>query len=339
MGSKKILKVMTGALLVSSLFLTACTGASSSSKEESKKEDGKKKIGITQIIEHGALDEAREGFIEGLKEAGYEDGKNIEIDFQNAQGNVMTADSIAKNFVSDKKDLIFAIATPTAQAAYNATKNIPIVVTAITDPVDAGIVKSFDKPETNVTGTSDRAPIEEQIELLKKVMPNTKNIGFIYNTGEANSLVQLKDLKETCSKNNINVVETGITTVNEASQALSSLLDKIDVLYTPTDNIIASSMPLITEKCFQKNIGVFGAEVAHVKGGAFLTKGVNYKQLGKESAKKAVEILNGKKPSEIPVTMQEKFEVSVNEDAVKKLNIKIPDDIMKEAVKITGGVK
>ena len=251
----------------------------------------------------------------------------------------MTADSIAKNFVSDKKDLIFAIATPTAQAAYNATKNIPIVVTAITDPVDAGIVKSFDKPETNVTGTSDRAPIEEQIELLKKVMPNTKNIGFIYNTGEANSLVQLKDLKETCSKNNINVVETGITTVNEASQALSSLLDKIDVLYTPTDNIIASSMPLITEKCFQKNIGVFGAEVAHVKGGAFLTKGVNYKQLGKESAKKAVEILNGKKPSEIPVTMQEKFEVSVNEDAVKKLNIKIPDDIMKEAVKITGGVK
>ncbi|SHJ81603.1 putative ABC transport system substrate-binding protein [Hathewaya proteolytica DSM 3090] len=340
MVSKKISKLVAGLMVMSTLCFTACNSSENGTTVEGKATSkDAKKIGITQIIEHAALDEAREGFIEGLKEAGYENGKNITIDFQNAQGNAMTANTIAQNFASDKKDLIFAVATPVAQAAYNATKDIPIVFTAVTDPVDAGITKSFEKPETNVTGTSDRAPVEEQIELLKKVMPNVKKVGFIYNTGEANSLVQLKDLKAICSKNGIEVIETGITSVNEAAQSLSSILDKIDVLYTPTDNMVASSMPLITEKCFEKNIGVFGAEAAHVKGGAFMTKGVNYKQLGKEAAAKAVEILKGKKPSEIAVTCQEKFEIAINEDAVKKLNLTIPEDVIKEAVKITGGVK
>lgn len=329
MGKKKICIVISFLLIISLVSLSGC----------SKKDPNKKKIGIFQIAEHAALDSARDGFIQGLKEGGFEDGVNIIINKKNAQGSPMTADTIAKKFVSDKSDLIFAIATPCAQSAYNATKTIPVVITAVTDPVDAGIVKSIDKPDTNVTGTSDRFPVEEQIKLLKLIMPNAKKVGYMYNTGEKNSIIQLKELKEICVKYDLTIVATGITNVNEAAQSLNSIIDDIDVLYTPTDNLIAASMPLISEKCFLKNKPIFGAERAHVESGALITKGIDYKLLGKESAKIAIQILNGTNPSVIPVAMQDKFEIVINEDAAKKLNITIPDSIIKDAIKIKGGVK
>ncbi|WP_142414652.1 ABC transporter substrate-binding protein [Hathewaya massiliensis] len=338
MVAKKLSKLLVCVFLVSTLG--ACANRTSSNSNENKsKEQSQKQIGITQIVEHPALDASKEGFIEALKEGGFEDGKNIKIDFQNAQGDTATTDTIAKKFVSDKKDLVFAISTPSAQAVFNATKEIPIVITAITDPVNAGLVRDMKSSGNNVTGTSDKTPIRKQLELLKKIKADTKTIGVIYNTSEANSEVQVRELKEEARAMNIKVLEGGITSINEVPQVLGGLLDKVDVLYTPADNMVASSLSLISKKAEEKKVPVFGAEKAHVEQGALITLGVDYKELGHESGKKAVEILKGKKPSEIPVTMQENFKTVVNEKTMKTLNIKIPKNILESAEKVTGGGK
>lgn len=336
MVAKKIGKILLCTVLIASLG--ACSNGTSSKNDKSKS-NSIKEIGITQIVEHKALDSSREGFIEALKESGFEEGKNIKIDFQNAQGDMSSVDTIAKKFVSEKKDLIFAISTPSAQAAFNATKEIPILLTAVTDPVSSGLVKSMEKPETNVTGTSDKTPIKNQLELLKKINPQVKKIGVVFNTSEANSEVQVKELKEEAKKMNIEVLEGGVTNVNEVPQALDQLLGKIDVMYTPADNMVASSLSLISKKSEDKKIPVFGAEKAHVEGGALITLGVDYKELGREAGKKAAEVLKGKSVGEIPVTMQKEFKVAINEDIMKRLNIKLPDEIVKNAEKITGGAK
>lgn len=338
MVGKKISKL----IVFSSLILT-CLGltgySNSSSAKENKNKEPMKTIGISQIVEHPALDSSREGFIEGLREEGFIEGKNILIDFQNAQGDIATADIIARKFVGAKKDLIFAVSTPSAQAAYNCTKRTPIVMTAITDPVAAGIVKSMNNTQTNVTGTSDRTPIKDQIKLLKNILKNTKKIGVIYNTSEANSETQVKELESACEEYSIKVIKKGVTAIGEVPQVIGALLDKVDVLYTPADNMIASSMAVITQNAINKKIPVFGAEKAHVEGGAFLTLGVNYKELGRETARKAAKILKGKKATDIPVTLQKQFEIAINKDVIGKMNIKMPKIIMDKAIKVGGGVK
>jgi len=323
------------------LVLTASIlGACSSSKVVSNNSNTKVvKIGITQIAEHPALDSARKGFLEALKSKGYEEGKNLKVDYENAQGDMATTQTIAQNFVSNKENLILAIATPSAQAAFNATKNIPIVITAVTDPVKAGLAKSLEKPDTNVTGTSDNVSIEKQIELLKQLIPKSKNVGVIYNTSESNSEVQVESLKKAAPNYNLNVVTAGVTNVNEIPQALSSILGSIDVLYIPTDNMVASSMPLITNQCYSKNIPVIGSEKGEVTNGALATTGIDYNKLGFETGLIAVDIINGKSPKEIPIVTSSEMQIVINTDAAKKLNITIPQDINSKAEKITGGVK
>lgn len=300
------------------------------------------KIGVTQLVEHQALDLAREGFITALKDKGYEEGKKIKIDFENAQGDIPTTQTIAEKFVNDNVKLIAAITTPSAQAAFNATKrankNIPIVITAVTDPIQAGIAKSLDKSGTNVTGTSNAISIEGQFQLIKRIIPNAKNIGIVYNTSENNSEIQVKQAIEAATNFEFNIVTSGITNTNEIPQALNSILGKIDVLYVPTDNMIASSIATITKQCYIKNIPVFGSESGHVKGGAVATEGIDYFKLGYETGSKAVEVLEGKNPGEIPITKTKEVTTFINKDAVKKLSIKVPEDISSKAEKITGGV-
>ncbi len=327
------------ALLLAASILGGCGKTQASMSNSSQNEKKIVKIGINQIVEHPALDASRKGFIEALKSKGFEEGKNLDIDFQNAQGEPATAQTIAQNFVSKKKDLILAIATPSAQAAFNATKNIPILITAVTDPVKAGLVKSLDKPETNVTGTSDKVSIEKQFDLLKQLVPNSKRVGIVYTTSEANSEIQLESAKKAAPSFGLEIVTAGVTNVNEIPQALDSLLDKIDVLYVPTDNLVASAMPLISSKCYKKNIPVIGSERAHVESGALATTGIDYYKLGFQTGLAAVEVLNGKAPKDIPVTALKDMQLVINTDAAKKLNIKIPEELSNKAEKITGGVQ
>lgn len=337
MVGKKISVLM--ALLLGASILGGCSKSPVGAAQGSGKREKVVKIGITQIAEHPALDSAREGFIEALKSKGFEEGKNLKIDYQNAQGEIATAQTIAQGFVSKKEDLILAVATDSAQAAYNATKDIPILITAVTDPVKAGLTKSLEKPNTNVTGTSDDVSVQKQLELLKRLVPNSKTVGIIYNSSESNSEIQLENIKKALPEFNLELEKVGVTNVNEIPQALNSILDKIDVIYVPTDNLVASAMPLISNTCFKKNIPIIGSEEAHVASGALATNGIDYKKLGFQTGLMAVEILNGKAVSELPIKALSELSMVVNTDAAKKLNIEIPEDILSKAKKVTGGVQ
>ena len=327
-GKKKIALLVCG-LLTMSIF----TGCSASSKSDDVKE-----VGIVQIIQHPALDSANKGFIDGLKEKGFEEGENLKIETQNAQGKIDVAQQIAGQFVSSNKDLIYSIATPTTQACLNATKTIPVVFSAVTDPVADGIVKDLNNSGNNATGTSDKVNIEEQLVLLKKLLPNVKTLGFIYTTSETNSVNQLNELKALSSKFDLTIKEIGVANINEINQNLSNAAGSIDALYAPTDNNVAASYDLVAKICLKNNIPVMGAEPAIVEKGGFVSKGIDYYELGKMAGYKAAEIFNGKKPSEVPSETMKELKITINTDTAKKLNITIPEDIDKIATKVTGGV-
>lgn len=327
-------------LLCSVMIGTVLTGCGSTSSSSSAGSSGKmKNVGVVQLVQHDALDSANKGFVDGLKEKGYEEGKNVTFDQQNAQGEQANAQTICKQFADSNKDLIFAIATPAAQAAYNSTKDIPIVFTAVTDPVSAEIAKDWKSSGTNVTGTSDKVPVEDQVKLMKKLLPDTKTIGVIYNTSETNSVVQVEELKSAAEKEGLAVKEIGVTNVNEINQNLASALGEIDVLYTPTDNTVASAYSLVGKLCLDANKPIIGAEEAVVTKGGLATIGIDYYKLGKEAGYKAAEVLDGKKPSDVEITTLSEMSFTINEDVAKKLNITIPEDIDKDAKKVTGGVE
>jgi len=334
MVGKKKIAMLVSTLMVGSIFV-GCKDNGQASADVKEKYN----IGISQLIQHPALDSAKEGFIEGLKEKGYEEGQNIEIDYQNAQGDNATSQTIAQKFVSEKKDLILAIATNSAQAVYNATKDIPVVFTAVTDPISAGIAKDWKSSGTNLTGVSDMVPVDKQLELLLKLKPDIKKLGVIYNTSEANSVVQVEALKEEASKLNIEVKEIGVTNVNEINQNLNVSIKDIDALYTPTDNTVASAYDLVGQIALENNVPILGAEEAVISKGGLASIGIDYFKLGKETAYKAVEILEGKKPSEIEITTLSDMSITINTDVASKLNISIPKDIEEVANKVTGGVK
>ena len=318
--NKKLLSLVLS-LTLGVTLLTGCSGSS----ESSGSTDEVKKVGITQLVEHPALDQAKDGFLEGLKENGFVEGENLEIDFQNAQNDNPTSQTIASNFVNDKKDLIFAISTPSAQAALNATQDIPIVFTAVTDAVEAGLVKSNESSENNVTGTSDAIPVAKALELIKKFVPDVKTIGVVGNTSEINSKLQVDALREAAEKEGIKVVDKGATQANEVNQAVAAVAKEADVIFAPTDNLVASSMPIITKVATENNIPVIGSEEGHVENGALACNGISYKELGKKAGEMAAQILKGEKqPSEIPVTTLDETETIINKSTMETLGIKDP---------------
>ncbi len=305
-------------------LLTGCSKDNNDKLSNSNKDI--KTIGITQLVEHPSLDKAKDGFIKALEDNGYKDGENIKIDYQNAQNDMPTTQMIANKFVSDKKDLIYAISTPSAQAAYNATKDTPILITAVTDPVAAGLVKSIDKSEGNVSGTSDYISIDKNLELIKMFIPDAKTIGVLYNTSEVNSKIQVDTLKEYASKNSYEVLEKGVSSSMEISQAMSSLAGKIDVLYVPTDNLIVSSMPIVSKIATNNKVPVISSEDGSVKSGALACQGIDYEKLGYKTGELAVKVLNGEEISNIPVTMLDEAQIIVNEDTLESLSLKKIDD-------------
>ena len=312
------MKKLVGVLSILTMFILSC------GTEETKTNEGatkKIKVGITQIVEHPALNKAKQGFKDALKEAGID----VEYDEKNANGEVATANLIANTLVSSKPDLIYAIATTTTQAVAQATNDIPVVFSAITDPESAGVLKE------NVTGVSDRVNIKQQLELMKKLNPNAKKVGVIFNSSEQNSMVQVNDLKTAASELGMEVVATGVTQASEIPQASETLIGEVDMIYTPTDNLVASLINLITEKAIAAKKIVFGAEAAHVEGGALITQGVDYYELGKRAGQMAIEILKGKKPSEIKIETVELNNIVVNEKTLNALGIVLPEDIKTKA--------
>ena len=344
-GKKKLTLILSGILIVAGLV--SCAKTSSSNENEKTRDVSKNSnevkemytIGINQLVQHDALDASREGFIEGLKEKGFEEGKNLKIDYQNAQGDIAIAKTISDQFVTSKVDMIFAIATSSLQASYNATKDIPIVFTAVTDPIGAGVAESWESSGTNVTGTSDMVSMEKQLSLLTTLVPDIKTLGVIYNSSEANSLAQVQELKKEAEKNAIDIKEISVTTVNEINQNLNAAIGSIDALYAPTDNTVASAYDLVGNICVNKNIPILCGEEAVVSKGGLCSIGIDYFKLGKEAGYKAAEILNGTKPSDIEISTLSDMSITINTDVAEKLNITIPEDIDTKANKVTGGVQ
>ncbi len=325
MKASKLLKFV-GVGMVFSSFLFAC----------SHKDSDVKTIGVLQYMEHGALDAAYEGFIAGLAEEGYIEGENIKIDLKNAQGDLTTAQTIANQYVSDGVDMMFAIATQAVQSAYNATKDIPILMTAVTDPVEAGVVKDWNQSGTNVTGTSDLTPVAKQMELITELVPEAKTVGVIYTTSEVNSEVQVKMAEEAASNLGLQVIRVGVTTVNDIPQAVASVIDKVDAMYAPTDNLIASSMPVLWNACLDKKVPIVAGVDTMVIDGGIATEGIDYYQLGYETGLMAAQVLEGKDPSTMPINTLQNTTLIVNQKNAEAIGLSIPDSILKGA-EIVGG--
>lgn len=293
---------------------------------------GEKKftIGISQLADHPALDDARTGFEDGLKELGV----NADIIYQNAQGDIPTSLTIAQKLTKDKVDLIYAIATNAAQSAKQTTSDIPIIFSAVTDPVIAGLVDSMEKPGGNVTGTSDASPMDRQLQLFKDLDPSIKKIGIIFNTGEPNSPIQVDMAKELAVGLGLEIVEIGVSTINDIPQAVDSIIKKVDGIYTITDNMVASAINIVSQKAIANKIITVGSEDSHIKGGILITDGLSYYELGKQSARMAKEILVGKKsPGDIPAETSTNTKKVYNEDTLKALNIDINNKAFNDALK------
>jgi putative ABC transport system substrate-binding protein len=293
-----------------------------------KKDDGIIKIGAIQLVEHVALDAAYKGFVDGLAAGGYVDGKNIKIDYQNAQGEQANCVTIANKLINDRSDLILAIATPAAQAVANLTTTIPIIITAVTDPESAKLEKSNKLPGTNVTGTSDLTPVKAQIDLLKKLVPNVQTVGLLYCSSEQNSKFQIDLAKAACDALGLKYIEATAVNSNEVQQAAQSLVGKVQAVYSPTDNLIASSMPVVSQVTTAAKLPFIVAEEGMLLQGGLATYGINYYELGKQTGAMAVDILkNGKQPADTPIQYLEKADFLVNQDVANAIGITIPADL------------
>ncbi len=297
------------------------------------------KIGVTQIVSHPALDADAKGFEKALAEAGFKEGVNVTYDRQNAQGDMANAQTIAQKFLDAKVNMVHSIATPTSQAVVKTIKNIPVVFSSVTDPVDAGLVPKTSPPGTksgtNVTGVSDRWPIHLQFEMYTKFIPKAKKWGTIYNAGDANSMVHIKEMKESAKKLGVELIEATISTSAETMQAAQSLAGKgVQAINITSDNTAVSAFEAIVKVCNEKKIPLFAGDVDSVPRGAIAAYGLDYFLIGESAGKKAVQILKGKKPGEVPWGPAEKFGLVVSEKAAKAQGIVIPPDLLKKADKV-----
>lgn len=315
-------------LAAAALISGGCGGQSSGQSGDAS---GKIKIGVVQIVQHGFLDEANKGFVDALKERGYGPDK-VEIDQENAQGDQSNLKTIVSRFKAEKPKLICAIATPAAQAAANEIKDIPIVGTAITDYTSAKLVQNDERPGGNVTGVSDFASMDAQMELAAKLIPQAKNVGLIYCSSEVNSEVQANQMKDYCKKHGLSVEERTVNNVNDIQQVAESLVGKVDYIYVPTDNTLASSIPTLMKITDANKIPVIvGADIM-AKDGALAALSVDYYRLGKQTGELAADILDGKvKPETSPIQHQKDYTIVINKQDAEILGIQIPEEIAKKA--------
>ncbi|WP_313079616.1 ABC transporter substrate-binding protein [Pulveribacter sp.] len=293
-----------------------------------------KSVAVTAIVEHPALDAVRDGVKDGLKAAGFEEGKNLKWQYQSAQGNTGTAAQIARKFVGDKPDAIVAIATPSAQAVVAATKSVPVVFTAVTDPVAAKLVKNWEPSKNNVTGVSDLLALDKQIDLIKQVVPNAKRVGMVYNPGEANSVVVVKEMKDLLSKQGMTLVEASAPRSVDVGSAARSLIGKVDVIYTNTDNNVVSSYESLVKVGQEAKLPLIASDTDSVKRGAIAALGINYRDLGEQTGRMVARILKGENPGDIKPETTTKMELFVNPGAAEKQGVKLPEALVKSAAQV-----
>ena len=283
------------AVVLTMAMTTAMAAGCSGSSDTSGSGEDSYTIGISQFAEHGSLDNCREGFLKGLENEGIVEGENLTVEYQNAAADMGTASQISDAFVSDKVDLICAIATPTAQSAYNAAMDtdIPVVYTAVTDPVAAELADEDGNPVGNVTGTSDELPIKEQLEMIRQMLPEAETVGIMYTTSEANSISALETYKELAGDYGFEIVESGISSTADISLAADDLISKVDCITNLTDNTVVASLPTILEKANEKGIPVFGSEIEQVKIGCLAAEGLDYIALGKQTGQMAAKEMLG----------------------------------------------
>lgn len=311
-------------ILISMIILVGCNA-------NNKKGDKVLKIGISQLAEHPALDEVRKGFEDELEKLGV----NVEINYQNAQGDIANTVIIAQNFVKNKVDLIFAIATPAVQSAKQTTTDIPILFSAVTNPVKSEIVENWENTDQNITGTSDMAPTASQLKMFKEIDSNIDTIGILYNTSETNSEVQIEEVNKLAPDEGLKVVTVGVNNVNELPQALHSIIKKVDALYLLTDNMVASSIELISNTTIENKMITISAEETQVKGGALITNGISYYELGKQTAIMAKKVLIDEEDiSTIPVEVTKKTVTTVNMKTLEALGLDANLPLFKNAVKV-----
>lgn len=348
------LKKVTAVVLTAAMTLAMVTGCSSSEKASTEEnttsdtatttdqttgtqEDNTDSytIGIGQFAQHASLDNCRDGFIEGLKAAGIEEGKNLTIILDNANADTGTAAQIADNYVSKKVDLICAIATPMAQSAYGAASDadIPVVYTAISDPVAAELANADKTPAGNTTGTSDKLPIEQQLKMIRTMLPDAKKIGIMYTTSEINSVVAVEEYKKLAGDYGFEIVESAISTAADIPLAADDLVGKVDCINNLTDNTVVSALPVILAKANDSNIPIFGSEIEQVKVGCLAAVGLDYFELGKQTGAMAAKILKGEaKASEMPFEVIEEGSFYANAAVAEALKIEIPKELSDKAV-------
>lgn len=320
MKFNKSARIVFGALAVAGAMAQAPAAAQS--------------VAVTSIVEHPALDAIKDGVKEALTKAGYTEPKGLQWQFQTAQGNTAIAAQIARKFVGDKPDVIVAIATPSAQAVVAATKTIPVVYSAVTDPVAAQLVKTMEPSGTNVTGVSDSLALEKQVQLIRKVVPDAKRVGMVYNPGEANSVVVVKQMRELLPKAGLSLVEATAARTVDVGAAARSLVGKVDVIYTNTDNNVVSAYESLVKVGNDAKIPLIASDTDSVKRGAIAALGVNYHDLGIQTGKMVIKILKGQAPGTLASETSDKLELHVNRTAAKKQGVTLTDAFLKSATKV-----
>ncbi|WP_201582801.1 ABC transporter substrate-binding protein [Psychrobacter jeotgali] len=291
-------------------------------------------VSITAIVEHPALDDVRKGVVDELADQGFNEGENLTVNFQSAQGNTATAGQIAKQFVADGSDVIVAIGTPSAQSVAAATSTIPLVFSAVTDPIEAKLVPKLDGSGTNVTGGSDALPYEPQIELMRQIIPDLKNVGYVYSPGEVNSTITLKNLKEKLSPLGINVHEAPAQRSNDIAMAARSLEGRVDMIYTSTDNNVVSAYEALYQVAKESKIPLIASDTSSVKRGAIAALGVDYYALGRETGKIVARILNGENAGEIAVYTPQALNLYVSPKNAAEQGITLPQALIDEAKEV-----
>lgn len=322
-------KETVGKLLIILALAVAVVVTSPKNKSASQTSKSKKwlRIGILQLTEHPALDAAKKGFIDGLATKGYVDGKNIQINFLNAQADQSNLKLMSGKLVSEDSDLILAIATPAAQALANETKKIPILTTAVTDLVGAKLAKSNQKPGTNVSGTSDMTPIKEQIALIKQLVPSAKTIGFLFNSSEDNSKLQVDIADKAAREYGYSTIHMTVTNTNDVAQNMEVLAAQVDAIYIPTDNTLASAMATVGKIAKEKKLPIITGESNMAMEGGLATVGIDYYKLGRQTADMAVEVLTKKvKVQDLPVQTQSDPQIAINKKMAEMIGLIVPKE-------------